>query len=286
MLKRIVALILAMLMMVACGSSEETETTSEASTENVSEEAVSTEEELDKTQPIKVAVVSGSTSSEVFNIAKENLEADGYAVELLVLSDYNAPNAAIVDGSADYNFYQHKPFLDAYNDSNGTNLKAASSGVYNMVFALVPGQINNLDDVTNGMKVVVPNDTSNRKIVMGLMQNAGLIKFDNTIELPTIADISENPHNLEFIELEETMIPGAVEDAGFGGISGSRWVASGRKIDEAIYQEPVESSTIYLVTREGNEDSALTKVIQEALCSPEVVEYLNTLDGAVAPIFE
>lgn len=239
-----------------------------------------------KSEPIKVAIVSGSTSGDVFNIAEKILKKEGYTVETTVLTDYNAPNAAVADGTVDFNFYQHQPFLDAYNNSNGTDLKSISPGVYNMVFVLVPGQAKNLDEIEEGMTVAIPNDASNRKIILNLMQNANLIKVDDSVELPTPADIIENPYNFEFVEVEETMVPGVVEDVGFGGMSGSRWVASGGDISEVIYSKPIPSSTVLLVTRAGNEDSELAKVLQDALCSKEVAEYLNSLGGAVSPVFD
>ena len=79
-------------------------------------------DEIDKSQPIKVGCVSGALTGDVFNVAKEVLEEKGYQVEVTLFSDFNAPNAALNDGSIDYNFYQHLPFMKAYNESKKTEL--------------------------------------------------------------------------------------------------------------------------------------------------------------------
>lgn len=49
------------------------------------------------------------------------IEAAGYKVDVTVFDDSNQPNVALGEGSIDINWYQHEPFLKAYNDANGTD---------------------------------------------------------------------------------------------------------------------------------------------------------------------
>lgn len=70
----------------------------------------------DKT--VKIATMTGITSSEVLEVAKEVLEDKGYDVEIVLFNDNITPNTALEEGSVDFNFFQHIPFLNAYNKEN------------------------------------------------------------------------------------------------------------------------------------------------------------------------
>ena len=51
--------------------------------------------------------------------ADKKLGKEGYTVKITEFTDYVKPNQALVDGDLDANFFQHKPYLDTFNEENG-----------------------------------------------------------------------------------------------------------------------------------------------------------------------
>lgn len=60
---------------------------------------------------------------EVVHAMEDSLEKEGYKLEVVAFDDIKQPNVALDEGSLDGNLYQHKPFLDSFNNDNGTKLK-------------------------------------------------------------------------------------------------------------------------------------------------------------------
>lgn len=235
---------------------------------------------------ITVGVTPGTTLADIFDIAKVNLEEEGYTVEIVHFNDYQSPNEALEEGSLDYNFYQHQDFLDEYNETNDSNLSSVCGGVYTITWGLFSEKINSLDEVEDGMSVAIANDPTNRRNGLRMLEDAGLIKLDSSVVMPTVLDITENPHNLEFIEMDDTLIPNALQDVGMGFTALVDWKERGNDTEDAIYVGIPEGTEMVLATREDNLDSEITKDVEQALKSPEVKEYIETTLGDVAtPLF-
>ena len=81
--------------------------------------------EDDKT--ITVAA-SPTPHAEILNkAAKPLVEKDGYKLVVKEFTDYVQPNTATEDGEVDANYFQHKPYLDDFNQKNGTKVVSVSA---------------------------------------------------------------------------------------------------------------------------------------------------------------
>ncbi len=267
--KRSILLIVLMLLLASCGSqSKESEKAG-----------------FDKSKPIKVGIVPGSTSGDLLTFTKDLLEKDGYTIEISNYNDFNAPNTALSEGSIDFNFYQHVPFLEAFNESNGTDMVPVGKGVYDIAYGVFSDKVKKVEEVTDGMTVAIQNDSSNRRNSLLMLEKIGLIKLKEGVEIPTLLDIAENSKNLKFIEMEETLIAGAMKDVDIGCLGVGRWVDSGRDPDEALWIEVQKESTLTLVTKKGNENSEAANVLQNALTSPEAKKFLEeNFKGIAYPV--
>lgn len=266
------------LVLVSCGGQEDTI--------QQAEEEVEVNTNL-KDEPIIVALASGGSTTEVFNVAKEVLENQGYTIETQVYNDYNSPNTAVEEGEADCNYYQHKAFLKNYNESNGTNLVQAGQDHTRVIHGIYSDKIDSIDDIEDGMTVAIQNDASNMSASLKILDDAGIIELnDPEKNIVMVTDIKENPYNLEFIEMDEPTIPNAMKDVDIGCVMSSQWKSSGRDPEEAILQGSMDSSTVILVTSEGNEDSEKCKIVDEALRSQEVKDFINDkYGGIIEPLF-
>ena len=108
---------------------------------------------------IKVAA-SATPHAEILEEAKPILEKEGWDLEVTVFDDYVQPNLVVESGDFDANYFQHIPYLDNFNEEQGTHLVNAG-GIHYEPFGIYPGTKKTLDDLEDGDTIAVPNDTTN-----------------------------------------------------------------------------------------------------------------------------
>ena len=125
----------------------------------------------DKT--IKVAA-SPTPHAEILNSVKDKLAEDGWTLEVIEFDDYVQPNVATSEGDVDANYFQHVPYLNQYNEENGTELVAVGN-VHYEALGVYKGTKDSFDALENGDKIGVPNDVTNEARALNLLADNGLI---------------------------------------------------------------------------------------------------------------
>ena len=88
-----------------------------------------------------------SPHAEILNDAvKPLLEKEGYTLEVKEFTDYVQPNTVTEEGEVDANYFQHQPYLDNYNEENGTDLVGVAK-IHFEAMALYGGKAASLDDL-------------------------------------------------------------------------------------------------------------------------------------------
>ena len=195
------------------------------------------------------------------------------------------------DGELDANFFQHQPYLDDFNAENGTHLVSVAA-VHFEPFGLYAGKTASLDELKEGASVAVPNDTTNEARALLLLEAQGLIKLKEDAGLSaTVLDIVENPLNLEIKEIEAAQLVRSLPDVDIAAINGNYAAEGGLNVADAIAVEASDSLAAdtyanVIAVKEGNEDSAKTKALVDAVLSDDVKTYINdTYGNAVIPVF-
>lgn len=229
--------------------------------------------------------------AEILEIIKDDLAEKGYTLEIVEYNDYIIPNNATESGELDANYFQHQPYLDDFNAENGTHLVSVA-GVHFEPFGIYAGKTSSLDDLQEGAIVAVPNDTTNEARALLLLEAQGLIKLkDGAGMTATVADIVENPLNLEIKELEAAQVARTVNDVDIACINGNYATEAGYKVSDALATESADSLAAQtyvniVVVKEGNEESEKTQALVEAILSDEVRDYINSqYEGGVVPVF-
>jgi len=103
-------------------------------------------------------------------------------------------------------------------------------------------QIKSLDDLKDGDRIAISNDPSNGPRALFLLQSAGIIKVKGEPgESITLDDITENPKNLEFIEMDPAQTARSLDDVVAAAINDNFALDSGLSPKEdAIYLEDPE----------------------------------------------
>ena len=181
---------LAIGLLSGCGGGNSTSSSSASSAASSSAESSSSD---DKTITIGA---SPSPHAVILNAMADAFEKEGYTLNVVEFTDYVQPNNALEAGDLDANYFQHGPYLDNFNEENGTHLVAACDVHYEPM-GIFSDSLTNLDSIPDGAKVAVPNDTTNEARALLLLQENGLITLKDGVDITaTKMDIEENPKNL------------------------------------------------------------------------------------------
>lgn len=283
------------LSLAACGSSASTseaapaESTASSAAESAAESTAETSELAGTT--LKVAA-SPTPHAEILNVAKEVLAEQGIDLQVVEFSDYVQPNLVTESGEVDANYFQHTPYLDSFNEENGTHLVSVGA-IHYEPFGIYPGKSNDLENIADGATIAVPNDTTNEARALQLLAAQGIITVRDGAGLTaTVNDIEENPHNVKIEEIEAAQLPRTVSDVDFAVINGNYAMEAGFSVGTdalAIEDASSEAAQTYanvLVVKEGNENAPAIQALYAALTSDTIKDFINnTYDGAVVPIF-
>ena len=205
------------------------------------------------------------------------LEKEGYTVEGTDFSELLTTDIALNDGDVDVNVEQHTAYAENFNASYNGDLTpicpipTVPAGIFSATHT-------SLDEITDGAKVAVPNDASNTARAYVLLQKAGWITLDSSVDLAVVTqdDITENPHNIEFTEMASLNIPSALQDFDFAVITGSIVYNAGIDASTALLTEDVLPQLILqVVVKKDNADTDWAKAIAAAYHSDEFKEYMD-----------
>lgn len=230
---------------------------------------------------IKVGVVG--SESEVWDYIKKEVKKEGINLEVVYFGDYNQPNRALADGDIDLNSFQHYAFFNKYVDEHKLDLSPIGETII-APLGIYSEKIDSISKVKKGDKIAIPNDVSNGSRALVLLETAGLIKLDKSVEeLPNIKNIVENKLDLEILEMEAATIPNVIDDVDIAVINSGIASDSGRiPKEDSIFLEPVdENSKPYIniiVARTEEKDREDYKKIVKAYQTDEVKEILDRLN--------
>ena len=259
--------------------------------DKIDTEATTEEGKLDITpgngETIKVAA-SPIPHAEILAKAADILKDYGYDLEVTEFDDYVQPNLVVESGEFDANYMEHLPYLNSFNKEQGTHLVDAGD-IHYEPFGIYPGTKSKLEDIADGDHIAIPNDTTNEARALLLLQDNGLIKLkDETSLTATVNDIAENPHNLQFVELEAAQVARVVNEVEFVVLNGNYALEAGYSVGkDAIAYEANDSIAAktyvnIIAVKEGNENSDKIKALVSVLRSDEIKKFIDdTYDGAV-----
>ena len=158
-----------------------------------------------------------------------------------------------------------------------------------LCFALVACGGSSSDEAAS-LTIAVPNDTTNEARALLLLQELGYITVDpNAGITATIGDITDNPYNIEFEEVEAAQIPNILQDVDFGIINSNYAIPAGlNPAEDALAQEGSASAYVnILCVKEGNENTPEAKALAAALGSKTVADYFAaTYAGSAISVVE
>lgn len=276
----VLALVLALAALTGCGSSASTPAAEVAS---------------DSGLEVITVGASATPHAEILETVKEALAAEGYDLQITVFDDYVLPNKALADGEIDANYFQHTPYLNSYNASNGTDLVSAAL-IHYEPFGIYANGVSALSELAEGATILIPADDSNETRALFLLQQEGLITLpdDASAEVGVShLDIVDNGgYNIVPVQADTVPAQLANSDAGtIAVINGNYAIQAGLKVADALATEAADGDAAQtyaniIAVAAGNETNEKTAALVKALQTDAVKQFIaDSYDGAVVAIF-
>ena len=263
---RALGLALVVLVLAACGQSEET-------------------------TKVKLGVV-GDKNDQWEYLQEELLEKENIEIELVKFTDYRQPIVSLDDGSIDMHSALTEIYMDSINEEGGYSNTTLGYTTLNPM-GVFSEKIDSLDELQDDALVAIPDDVSNGSRALLLLQTAGLIELDESKGLlPTTSDITSNPKNLQFEELAANQTARALADVDISLINNDMATDAGYvPTQDSIYLEPVaESSKPYynvIAVQEDQTDNEVYKTILEYYQTDKVAAIIDEMSaGSSIPVWE
>lgn len=228
--------------------------------------------------------------AEILEKAKPILEKEGVTLEIVKIEDTVTPNTGLLEGSLDANFFQHQPYLDDFNKENNSDLVSAGA-VHYEPFGIYAGKVKSLDELPEGATVAVPNNVTNEARALLLLEQEGLLKLKEGVDIKaTVQDIVENKKNIKIEEIAPEQLVRSLPDVDVAVINGNYAIEGGLHVKDALAVESDQSvaaqtyANIVAVQKKDENNEAIKKLIQ-VLQSDEIKKFIEEeYDGAVVPI--
>lgn len=256
-MKKIIALLLALVLALGCTAAFAAETIS--------------------------VIATPSPHAEILELIIDDMAALGYELEIEVVTDYVIENPATAAGDVHANFFQHIPYLNGYNGTAPENEKLV--GVIPTHFeplGIYPGTKTALDQLSAGDSIAIPNDPTNMTRAFLLLADAGLVVLPegtNLESIVTVYDI-ENPLDLEFEEVNAELAPLMRADVAFAVINGNNAALNNLNPNtDAVYAEKADSlagqSYVNLfAVRPENENADFVKALEQCVYTQKVYDLI------------
>lgn len=236
---------------------------------------------------IKMGVTAGPHAEVMEEVAKEAAK-QGITIKVVEFNDYVQPNKALAEGDLDMNSMQHQPYMDNVVKKQGLKITSIGKTII-LPMAVYSHKYKDIKDVADGAKVTIPNDPTNGARALLLIQQAGLIKLKNGNSVDaSVTDITENPKNLQFVELDAAQIPRSLDDTDLACVNTNYAIPAGLnpQKDSILVESKDSPYANVMAVRQGDENNETYKKVLEIYQSEPIKKFIEEhFQGTILPAF-
>jgi D-methionine transport system substrate-binding protein len=236
---------------------------------------------------IKIGVTAGP-HAEVMDEVKKEAAKQGINLQVVEFNDYVQPNTALANKDLDMNSMQHQPYLDNVVKKQGLKLSPIGKTII-LPMAVYSHKFKSINDITDGSTVAIPNDPTNGARALLLLQQAKLITLKTGTSVDTaVTDISENPKNLKFVELDAAQISRSLDDTDLACVNTNYAIPAGLnpQKDSLLVEDKDSPYANVMVVRTEDKDNASYKKVMEIYQSEPIKKFiLEHFQGTILPAF-
>jgi D-methionine transport system substrate-binding protein len=229
-----------------------------------------------RAETIRVGVTAGP-HAEIMDVVKKVAAERGLDVKVVEFTDYVIPNQALALGDLEANSFQHEPYLKNQISKTGwkivkvANTIISPQGIYSLKYK-------KLEDLPEGARVAIANDPSNGARGLMILALHGVIRLQDPNNVAsTVADITDNPKKLKFVELDAAQLPRALQDVDLVSINNNYAVQAGlNPAVDAIAHEAADGPWVnILAVREEDKDKPWVQQLIDAYHSQPVKDFIE-----------
>lgn len=247
-----------------------------------------------KEEPTVIKLGISIDEPEIWEAVQKNLDKDNIKLDIIYFSEY-VWNQALANGEIDIAAAQHHAWFE-------NNIKEQNLGdkvVWKADMCTSPLNIfsktlDSLDDLPDGAKIAIPSDAVNLGRALQILEKAGLITLGDYESIPEIADVKDNPKNIEIKEIDGQSLPRSLQDVDAAVIQIGFAVAGGLDLEEDnIFKDtidmndPAQYQFVRMIdVRAEDIDNELYQKVVDAYQSEEVAKVIEEVyKGTVEPAF-
>lgn len=226
--------------------------------------------------------------AEILEFIKPTLAKQGVELDVKVFTDYVQPNVQLAEKRVDANYFQTKPYLNEFNKNRGTTLQTGVA-VHVEPFGAYSKKVKSVAALPQGAVVAIPNEASNAGRALVLLAKHKVISLKDPANiLSTVKDITANPKQLKFKELEAATLPRVLDQVDLALIN-TNYALEAKLVptkDALLIEDAKSPYANYVVTRADNAKAPAILKLSGALSSPEVKKFIaDKYKGAVIAAF-
>ncbi|MBJ7679409.1 MetQ/NlpA family ABC transporter substrate-binding protein [Weissella confusa] len=236
-----------------------------------------------KEKTVTVGLVGDSDRQLWEYVKKDAAKKYGIDIKLKLFTDYIKPNQALVDKSIDLNAFQTINYFDIQNKNFKGKLVSVGK-TYVTPIRIYSDNHKTLADLPKGGTIVVPNDPSNEKRALDVLEAAGLIKYNHDVKLPSVQDITENKKDFKIKEVASDQAASALKSADAAVVNTNYALDAKLDIDKALYVEPVNKANKgyinIIAARKGTQNKKIYKQVVKAYQTESTKKHMKQLYGS------
>lgn len=252
--------------LAACGSQSSETSSSSSAIDQKSQEP----------QVVKVAA-HVYPMVEMLELIQDDMAKDGYTLEIVKVSDNVQANIALHNKEVDANFFQHKAFMEIFNEANGAKLVQVQP-VYISIPSYYAKNFDKIEDLPDGADIAIPSDPSNLSRALRLLAEHKIITLDKDGIHLTTDNIKDNPKNLIFTKIDLLNLSSAYEEKDMVFNYPTYISSLGlNPTDHGLIFEAEGDTTFAgsIVAREDNQDEASIQALKKHITSDEIRDFIN-----------
>ena len=224
---------------------------------------------------------------EIIDYAAPALLKEGIKVVTLQDASDNLGNEKTANGEADFNYFQHKPYLDSVNKQNGWDLVSVAA-IHVEPISLYSDKYTKLSDDPEKLVIAVPDDGTNEYRGLKLLNDLGFIKLsEHSLSAldANVGDIVEYLKPIKIVEINAFQIIPTRADYDLFVNNTNKILESGIKTN-ILAQEAADSPYgNIIVTKAGRANDPAIQKLVKVLLSDDVQNWIkNKYNGAVIPV--
>lgn len=225
--------------------------------------------------------------SEIIEYVTPKLAEQGIIIDLVATSADNTTNEKLANGEIDFNYFQHEPYLQEWNNTNGFDLVNAGD-IHVEPITAYSDKYSSKEAIPDNANVAIPNDGTNEYRALLILEQNGFIKLNEktaTTLSASVADIAQYVRPIKIVELDSAQIIPTKADFDFF-ITNTNKALEAKITSTKLFSEGSDSpyANIIAVRKEEKDNPAIAALVKE-LKSEDTQKFIEEkYNGAVIPV--